>query len=383
MSKVLQIPNYQYPHIGGIEQVSRDIARVLNTEEIEQKIICFNEDAQDEEYICRRRETTHDMVDGVEVIRCGCFAKVASQSLSLTYFGELRRVMDDFKPDIVVFHYPNPFAAFLLMRYKKRDFKLLLYWHLDITKQKLLRKIFHKQNLALIKRADYILGATPKHLNESKYSSYFGTKKKILPYMINEENLQLSPDEIKNAEQLHEKYPGKVLCFFIGRHVPYKGLKYLIEASKILGNKNIQFLIGGSGELTDELKRQASGDEKIEFVGRLNDSEKRIYLYACDIFCFPSVTRNEAFGLALAEAMYFGKPAITFTIPGSGVNYVNLNEVTGIECPNSDAKAYAKAIRMLVDNPQMREKYGKNGRSRVIEYFLFDRFKRNVQELIN
>lgn len=135
MSKVLQIPNYQYPHIGGIEQVSRDIARVLNTEEIEQKIICFNEDAQDEEYICRRRETTHDMVDGVEVIRCGCFAKVASQSLSLTYFGELRRVMDDFKPDIVVFHYPNPFAAFLLMRYKKRDFKLLLYWHLDITKR--------------------------------------------------------------------------------------------------------------------------------------------------------------------------------------------------------------------------------------------------------
>lgn len=47
MKKVLQIPNYQYPHIGGIEQVARDIAdSLLDDKEIEQKMICFNEDAQ-------------------------------------------------------------------------------------------------------------------------------------------------------------------------------------------------------------------------------------------------------------------------------------------------------------------------------------------------
>ena len=42
-------------------------------------------------------------------------------------------------------------------------------------------------------------------------------------------------------------------------------------------------------------------DDKVEFLGRITDSDRRSYLYACDIVCFPSVTRNEGFGLALAE----------------------------------------------------------------------------------
>ena len=46
---------------------------------------------------------------------------------------------------------------------------------------------------------------------------------------------------------------------------------------------------------------------------------------------FPSITKNEAFGVVLAEAMYCYTPAITFTIEGSGVNWVNLHQVTGLE----------------------------------------------------
>ena len=116
MKKVLQIPNYQYPHIGGIEQVARDIAdSLLDDKEIEQKMICFNEDAQASNYVCHRKETVHDSVDGVEVIRCGCFAKVASQSLSITYPRELKKVLQDFNPDIVILHYPNPFVSSFLL----------------------------------------------------------------------------------------------------------------------------------------------------------------------------------------------------------------------------------------------------------------------------
>lgn len=46
--KILQIPNYFYPNIGGIEQVTKDIVSSLHTQEdIEQKVICFNENATD------------------------------------------------------------------------------------------------------------------------------------------------------------------------------------------------------------------------------------------------------------------------------------------------------------------------------------------------
>lgn len=382
MKKILQISNYLYPHIGGIEQVARDFANALKGETVEQKIICFNETARDGNYVCNRKETIHNYVDGVEVIRCGCFTKVASQSLSLSYPLELKRVMDEFQPNIIVFHYPNPYVAHFLLKYKKRDFKLLIYWHLDITKQKILGKLFHRQTLQLIKRADKILGATPKHINESAYTPAFGEKKHVLPYMIDENNLVISDKEIAEAKNIREEYKGKILGFFIGRHVPYKGLTYLIRASKELGNANIHFLIAGSGELTESLKLEAKDDPKVEFIGRITDSQRRSYLYACDILCFPSITRNEAFGLALAEGMYFGKPAVTFTIPGSGVNYVNLDGITGIECLNRDEKAYATALKKLADDATLQAKYGTAARQRILDNFTANTFVKNVRALI-
>ena len=110
-----------------------------------------------------------DNVDGVEVIRCGCIAKISSQSLSLTYRRELQNVMDEFQPDTVIFHYPNPFVSTLLEKYLKRDFKLILFWHLDITKQKILGKLFHRQTLRLLERAEVVIPASPNYIQGSMY----------------------------------------------------------------------------------------------------------------------------------------------------------------------------------------------------------------------
>ncbi len=383
MTKVLQVVCGMYPRIGGIEQVARDVANALKTnKDIEQKIICFNEDAVSEGYVCHRNETVTEEVDEVEVTRCGCVAKIASQLISLTYPGEIKRLMRSFDPDIVIFHYPSPYLAAFLLPNLKKETKLIIYWHLDITKQKILGKLFHPQTLALIKRADKIVGATPMHIEQSAYSKYFGEKKALLPYTIDQKSLVMSDDEINKAKEIKEKYYGKTIGLFIGRHVPYKGLNYLIEASKELENSDFKFLIAGAGPLTDELKKQAEGDSKIEFLGKISISERRQYLYACDIICFPSVTRNEAFGLALAEGMYFSKPAVTFAIPGSGVNYVNLNGVTGIECPNGDSKAYAEALKILASDSNLREKYGEAARTRVLDNFTEKNFEKNLMKLI-
>lgn len=150
--------------------------------------------------------------------------------------------------------------------------------------------LFHKQNVDLINRADKILGATPKHLNESAFTKLFEGKKQILPYTIDENSLMITEQEIACAGEIRKKHKDEKIGFFIGRHVPYKGLKYLIEASKKLENEKIHFFVAGSGELTNELKAMAKDDPKIEFLGRISDSERKSYLYACDIFCFPSIT---------------------------------------------------------------------------------------------
>ena len=382
MKKVLQITNYMYPHIGGIEQVGRDIADALNEmPDIEQKIICFNEDAEDGDYVCHRKESVHDQVDEVEVIRCACFAKVSSQSLSLAYPGILKEVMNSFAPDIVIFHYPNPFVAEFLQHYFDRKFKFILYWHLDITKQKLLGKLFHGQTIRLLKRADRIVATSPNYIDGSPYLSAYRDKCCVIPNCIRTERLTPTSQVYSLVDEIKKKNAGKILCFGVGRHVPYKGFTYLVQASRLLDDR-FHICIGGKGELTEELKREAQGDDKIEFLGRISNEEMIAYYMACDIFCFPSITKNEAFGIALAEGMYFGKPAVTFTIPGSGVNYVNIANETGIECPNGDVKAYAEALVTLGEDLALRIKYGINAKQRVTNLFLFDPFDQKVRNLV-
>lgn len=380
MTKVLQVTKYFFPYIGGIEQTSRDIVNSLTCDDTEIKTICFNESAEADGYVCKREKTVHDIVDGKEIIRCGCIAKIASQPISGSFSRELKQLIQKFEPNIVIFNYPNPFAAHFLLKHRKREFKLIVWWHLDITRQKILGKMFHNQNIRLLERADIVIATSPNYIVGSQYLNKFKDNCRVIPSCIN--TGRFSVVDIEKIKSMRQENNGKTVCVGVGRHVLYKGYKYLIEAAKYLDN-SFKIYIGGSGPLTDELKEQAKGLENVEFLGRISDSELATYLTVCDIFCFPSITRNEAFGLALAEGMYFGKPAVTFTIPGSGVNYVNLDGVTGIECPNGDSKAYAKALKILADNPELREKYGKAARQRVLENFTDVIFKKNLKNIIN
>lgn len=372
MKKILHISNYLYPHIGGIEQVARDCMNSLKGE-YEQKVICFNSD----------KKTIVDEVDGIEVTRPGSFIKVASQSLSLSYKKHLKRMMKNYQPDIVIFHYPNPFVGHFLCKYlKHKKFKFILWWHLDITKQKLLGKLFKRQNKKLLKYADRIVATSPNYIEGSKYLSENKTKCVVIPCCVNEKRLEYTEEHLVKAKELKERYQGKTICFAFGRHVEYKGLTYLIQASKLLDATHA-VLIGGQGPLTDSLKAEAKNDAKVEFVGRLSDDDLKVYLLACDIFCFPSITKNEAFGIGLAEAMYYGNPAITFTINGSGVNYVNLDGITGLEVENGNVQAYAEAINHLSNTEALTTRLSQNATERVKELFLSSQFQKNVLNLVS
>ena len=81
MKKILHISKYYYPFSGGTEQIARDCVNALK-DEYEQKVIAFNDGKED----------VNDYVDGIEVIRCGCFAKISAQSLSISYKKRLHRI---------------------------------------------------------------------------------------------------------------------------------------------------------------------------------------------------------------------------------------------------------------------------------------------------
>lgn len=159
MKKILHISKYYYPFSGGTEQIARDVVLALKGE-YEQKVIAFNDGKEDK----------IDIVDEIEVIKCGCFTKIAAQSLSASYGKHLHKVMKEFNPDIVVFHYPNPFVATLLLReLKNSKAKLMVYWHLDIVRQKYLKLLFAPQNRSLLTRADKVIATSPNYIEGSKW----------------------------------------------------------------------------------------------------------------------------------------------------------------------------------------------------------------------
>ncbi len=371
--KILHFACYYSPHIGGIEQVAQDVVNAIGNE-YEQRVICFN----------HKKHNETDIVDGIKVVRAGCFAKIASQQISFSFKKLLKRQFKEFKPDLLIFHYPNPFAAHYILKMLKKfkNCKLILYWHLDITKQKLLGKLFNGQTQKLLKRAEKVVATSPNYIEGSKFLPDFINKCVVVPNCVNSSRLNIMPEDVQKAEQIKHKNCGKIICFAIGRHVPYKGMEYLIRASKLLSG-DFKIIIGGEGPLTESLKSLSEGDDKVEFIGKVDNSALRAYMLACDIFCFPSITKNEAFGIALAEAMSYSKPSVTFTIEGSGVNYVSVGGETGIEVENCNVEKYARAIEMLASDSVLRDNYGAEAKKRVELLFTDKKFKNNIKNLIN
>ena len=353
--RILHISKYYSPYLGGVENICKYL--VEGAVKHETAVVCFNDKCKD----------VIEEVNGHKVYRVATWVNVARQALSLSYFWVLKKAIKEFKPDVIQFHWANPFPAWVLLCVIPKNVKLIIHWHMDIIKQKHIYPFIKPVETALLKRADMVCVTSPQYRDGSLPLQPFKDKVRIVQNAMDEDNFILRDGDLEKINAVKAKYGNKPIVFFIGRHIQYKGLPHLIEAEKYVKSDCV-FVIAGSGPLTDELKAQCKSS-RVHFVGRLSDEDLKLYHYAASVFAFPSVTKNEAFGVALAEAMYCSTPAVTFTIPGSGVNWVSLNGETGIEVSNGDDKAYAEAVDKLIEDKELNKKYGVAGHQRVVENF--------------
>ena len=353
--RILHISKYYSPYLGGVENICKYL--VEGAVKHETAVVCFNDKCKD----------VIEEVNGHKVYRVATWVNVARQALSLSYFWVLKKAIKEFKPDVIQFHWANPFPAWVLLCVIPKNVRLIIHWHMDIIKQKHIYPFIKPVETALLKRADMVCVTSPQYRDGSLPLQPFKDKVRIVQNAMDEDNFILRDGDLEKINAVKAKYGNKPIVFFIGRHIQYKGLPHLIEAEKYVKSDCV-FVIAGSGPLTDELKAQCKSS-RVHFVGRLSDEDLKLYHYAASVFAFPSVTKNEAFGVALAEAMYCSTPAVTFTIPGSGVNWVSLNGETGIEVSNGDDKAYAEAVDKLIEDKELNKKYGVAGHQRVVENF--------------
>ena len=336
--KVLQMGKFFHPYKGGIELVSLGLAQALNNDQVECDVLCF---AHDSEAFEEKFE--------FKVIRARSILKFGSTCLSLDFIRILKKIGDDY--DVIHIHLPNPMAhlALLLCRPKA---KIVLHWHSDIIRQKIISKLYKPFLKDLINKASAVIGATKSHVNESDYSELFYGKKFVIPYIFDHEKLASRPVNNQDVEMLRKKFGDKKVLFSVGRHVYYKGFNNLISATKFLSHDYV-VLIGGIGPDTDNLLSSIELHglkDRVYLLGRLTDEELINYLDYCSIFVLPSNFRSEMYGMVQLEAFARSKPVICSDIPRSGVTYVGKHDVTGLNVPINSPKAIAEAAEFITSD---------------------------------
>jgi glycosyltransferase involved in cell wall biosynthesis len=166
------------------------------------------------------------------------------------------------------------------------------------------------------------------------------------------------------------------LVVFSGRLVSYKGLPLLLAVWREIQAQFSQahlLLVGAGGLDIDnceaELREYVITHQlqtSVHFSGGVSDVER--YLQAADIFVFP--TENEAFGIALIEAMACGLAVIGTAV--GGVPDILEDEVTGLLIPARDfARLQAALLRLLHDAP-LRRRLGAAARQQVQAHYSHD-----------
>lgn len=155
----------------------------------------------------------------------------------------------------------------------------------------------------------------------------------------------------------------------IGRLSANKGFDDLIEVFKEINkaDKEITFVIVGSGEEENKLKQQISKNrltKKVIFTGFLNKNKLHEYYSRASIFLLGS--RSEAFGLVLIEAMAFGIPCLAFDSAQGAKEIINCKN--GVLIEKRNIKKMAEEAILLLNNKEKYKLMSENARKKSAEY---------------
>lgn len=357
--QIVQASKAYFPHLGGIETVLQQLAEGFAARQHGSHVVVCHD----------ARRTIHEICNDVALTRVATLARVSSLPISPTYPLHLLQQSGD----ILQIHEPSllPALSYVLSRgVSRRRFKrLVVWWHSDIVRQRVLAPLYTPLLQTLLREADAIVAATPKHISSSPMLSAVAAKCHVIHYGVDPARFVRTPAIEQEITQIQARY-GRPIVLFSGRLVYYKGVEYLVEAMRYV--PEAQLVVVGKGPLLPELQRlSANGYNNVTFIPHLDEAHFVAMYHACEIFVLPSVEPSEGFGIVQLEAMACARPVITSDLP-TGVTYVNQDGRTGLVVPRRNAQALANAIRMLLANPELCQHLGATARDRVLREFTVD-----------
>jgi len=227
---------------------------------------------------------------------------------------DIKAAIKDARPDVVHIQMPHSplMAAKVINRLPATTARIGTFHIFPASKlvsigSRLLRAAY----LGNLSKIDKVVSVSPAAQSFAK--SAFGLSTEVVPNMVDTSLFKTTTANI----------PGRIV--FLGRLVPRKGAKQLIEAFALITSRfpEAELIIAGAGAQSDELKELCAKlglEKKVQFPGFIKEEDKAPLLASAAVACFPSLY-GESFGIVLIEAMAAGSGVV---IGGNNPGYTTV-----------------------------------------------------------
>lgn len=318
-------------------------------------------------------------IDGVTVHSLNANVDVRGSDFSkLKYFkyaGEVRRIVNEIKPDIVSVHYATSYGTVAAIS-GLRGYALSV-WGSDIYDFPN-RSFLHKAMLKFsLSRAEYIFSTSNAMAEETR--KYTNKKIDITPFGVDTE--LFSPDKRDRDPSDGEFVVGTVKAL-----TPKYGIEYLLKAVAIIKNQHpqipIKLRIAGKGSHEEEYRRLSVTlgiDDITTWLGFIPQEQAAKEWANMDVGIVASTLDSESFGVSAVEAQACGTPVIISDVPG--LMEATSPGRTSVVVTRKDEKMLSETIVELYNDPILRERMGIEGRRFVRENYSLDNCFENIEDM--
>jgi len=300
--------------------------------------------------------------------------------------------------DIIQLHYPF-FGVQEVLYWGKRlgmlkKQKLVIFYHMEARLDNIFLRFLslpsHLIKSGLFKRADKIVCASIDYAaNCGSQAVYLENKDKLveIPFGSKYNGFKIRLDRVKQlAAELKLKPEEKMILFVanLDKAHYFKGLDVLLEAVKLLKQESLKFklVVVGEGDLRsryENICKQTGIEDKVIFMGRVDDSELGYYYYSCDVCVLPSINSSEAFGLALVEAKSFAKAVIGSNLPG--VRGVVGDNKSGLTVKPGDSADLADKIKLILTDNSLRQRFSERAIRQANIIYDWDKHSSSLEQV--
>jgi Glycosyltransferase len=228
-----------------------------------------------------------------------------------------------------------------------------------------------------LRRATHIIMSS--YTTQQEFIKYYHLNPKrttVIYPGINLSRFEKLPDKTESRRRLG--LPSDIpILLCVGFFTPRKGVEYLAQALTRLKTPAYLVMVGKWNKNYLEIFLRALGDtrSRARVVGYVSDLDLPLYYSAADVFVLPTLL--EGFGIPLVEAMASGLPVITTT--GGAASEVVGN--AGIVVKPCDSDALARAIDLVLNDPDLAHQLREMGKFRANNLFCQHRFISDLESL--